>query len=36
MVVIGRVIGLKRTAVYVLLVIGLSTLTGMLFGRISA
>jgi len=36
MVVIGRVIGLKRTAVYVLLVICLSTLTGMLFGRIFA
>ncbi|MFC2170614.1 permease [Calditrichota bacterium] len=34
MIVIGRVIGVKRTAVYVLLVIVLSTAVGMLFGKI--
>ena len=33
MIVIGRVMGVRRTAVYVLLVILLSTLVGMLFGR---
>ena len=32
MIVIGRVMGIKRTAVYVLLVISLSTITGKIFG----
>lgn len=32
MIVISRVMGLKKTSVYVLLVVVLSTLTGMLFG----
>lgn len=35
MIVIGRVIGLKRTAVYVVLVIVLSTFVGMVFGRLA-
>jgi len=35
MVVIARVIGIKRTAVYVLLVVLLSTLVGMGFGALS-
>jgi len=35
MIVIGRVMGVKRTAVYVLLVIVLSTFVGMVFGRIA-
>jgi len=34
MIVIGRVMGITRTAVYVLIVILMSTLTGMLFGRL--
>ncbi|MBZ0263075.1 permease [bacterium] len=33
MIVIGRVMGVKRTAVYVILVIVLSTFVGMIFGR---
>ncbi len=32
MIVISRVMGVKKTSVYVLLVVSLSTLTGMLFG----
>jgi uncharacterized membrane protein YraQ (UPF0718 family) len=34
MIVISRVMGVKKTSVYVLLVAALSTLTGMLFGYI--
>ena len=33
MIVIGRVMGVKRTVVYVILVVTLSTLVGMMFGR---
>ncbi|MDP8208887.1 MAG: permease [Candidatus Electryonea clarkiae] len=33
MIVIGRVMGVKRTAVYVVLVVVLSTFVGMIFGR---
>lgn len=32
MIVLGRVMGIKKTAVYVMLVVCLSTITGMLFG----
>jgi hypothetical protein len=36
MIVIGRVMGVKRTAVYVVIVIILSTVAGMLFGWTTA
>lgn len=36
MIVIGRVMGVRRTAVYVLLVVILSTAVGMIFGRMSS
>ncbi|MCL6611150.1 MAG: permease [Peptococcaceae bacterium] len=35
MIVIGRVMGVKKTSVYVLLVVALSTITGMFFGYIA-
>ncbi|TKJ42150.1 hypothetical protein CEE37_00295 [candidate division LCP-89 bacterium B3_LCP] len=34
MIVIGKVMGIKRTAAYVLIVIIMSTFTGMLFGKV--
>ena len=36
MIVIGRILGLKKTAVFVLLVVVMATISGMIFGAIVA